>query len=171
MPRLILMRHAKAERPTDAPDDLSRRLVERGRRAAAEAAERMAAFGLSPTAALVSPSARTRETWESAKRAFDNPPIPEIVDALYESSVQTIWEAWRAAAADKPESITLIIGHNPGMQDLIARLLRQAHDGSEAARRMQEHLPTSGFAAFTIGGETLHAAGPALIGWGRLQGD
>src|SRR5438094_761470 len=65
MDRLILLRHAKAENDAPSGDDFDRPLAPRGRREAAAMAGQLAALGIRPDLALVSPSLRTRETWEA----------------------------------------------------------------------------------------------------------
>ena len=57
----------------------------------------------------------------------------------------------------------IIVGHNPGMGELVSMLVHQAHDGSKLARDFSGHFPTSAFAAFEIKGDLLRAAGPRLV--------
>jgi phosphohistidine phosphatase len=170
MRTLILLRHAKAVRPHEAPGDRSRGLTERGRREAAEAGAAIAALGVEPKIGLVSPATRTRETWEIASAAMPWRPQTVIVESLYGASPEMIWA--EAASAD-PEGAhgVVVVGHNPGLAELAALLVRESHSRSRAARSLAEHLPTSGFAAFTLSGGTLAAPGPNLIGWGRLKDD
>jgi phosphohistidine phosphatase len=170
MRTLILLRHSKAVRPHEAADDRSRGLTERGRREAAEAGAAIAELGHKPTIGLVSPSKRTRETWEIARAAMPWRPRTMISDALYGASSETIWAEALAAdpAGDKG---VIVVGHNPGLAELAALLVRESHVRSQPARSLMEHLPTSGFAAFTLAGAALSAPGPNLIGWGRLRDD
>ena len=62
MRTLILMRHAKAVKASEAPSDETRGLTGRGERDAAEPRGALAGFGLAPQLALVSSARRTRET-------------------------------------------------------------------------------------------------------------
>ena len=64
MRRLILLRHAKSDRPPGIVD-LDRPLNDRGKRAAPQMGAYLAAEGLIPEAVVVSPAKRTRETWEA----------------------------------------------------------------------------------------------------------
>jgi phosphohistidine phosphatase len=57
----------------------------------------------------------------------------------------------------------VVVGHNPGLGELVSTLVHQAHDGSKLARDLSGHFPTSAFAAFEIRGDLLRAAGPRLI--------
>lgn len=157
MRTLILFRHAKAVRPHEAESDRARGLTGRGRREAAAAGAAMEDAGLKPTLALVSNSQRTRETAEHGLQNFALETRYE--DALYHASPEGVWDAFSASDA---ESI-VIVGHNPGLGELVSMLVHQAHDGSKLAREFSGHFPTSAFAAFEIRGDLLHAAGPTLI--------
>ena len=168
MQSLILFRHAKAERPHEAPNDRARRLTERGRREAAEAGSAIDALEIRPVVALVSTAVRTRETWEIGQAELSWKPRIRLTDALYGAGPEAIWQEAAQAVGEDETGGVIVVGHNPGLHELVARLLRQARDSSRAARLMIEHLPTSGFAAFSLTGPTLIAAGPTLIGWGRL---
>jgi phosphohistidine phosphatase SixA len=57
----------------------------------------------------------------------------------------------------------VIVGHNPGMGELVSMLVHQAHDNSKLAREFSGHFPTAAFAAFEIKGDLLRAAGSRLI--------
>ena len=93
MDRLILMRHAKAERRSASGDDFDRPLTEDGRRDAAMVGLALAKDGLAPTLALVSAAQRTVETWETMRgscpkaraqvlRSLYNATPMEVLDAL-----------------------------------------------------------------------------------------
>jgi phosphohistidine phosphatase len=170
MRTLVLLRHSKAVRPHEADTDRVRGLTERGRREAAEAGEAIAKLGIAPKIGLVSPSRRTRETWDIASAAMPWRPRTVILDALYSAGPETIWEEAIEADPDGAEGV-IVVGHNPGLAELASLLVRESHTRSKAARSLMEHLATSGFAAFQLAGETLAAPGPNLIGWGRLRED
>lgn len=166
MRTLILLRHAKAVRPSEAPSDKARGLTERGRRDAASAGAAIEDHGLKPGLALVSTATRTRETAEHALQGFKLE--TRFEEGLYHASTSAIWDAFAGADAES----VVFVGHNPGVGELAALLISQAHDGSRTGRDFSEHFPTSAFVAFEIRGELLHAAGPKLIGaWKPLRGD
>lgn len=157
MRTLVLFRHAKAVRAHEAPDDKARALTGRGRREAEEAGAAMANAGLKPTLALVSTSKRTRETAEHALAAFQLE--SRFEEALYHAAPEGVWDAFESTDADS----VVIVGHNPGLGELVSMLVHQAHDGSRVARDLVGHLPTAAFAAFEIRGDLMRAAGPRLI--------
>jgi phosphohistidine phosphatase len=168
MQSLILLRHAKAVRPHEASNDRARGLTERGRREAAEAGAAIESLRVRPAVALVSATARTRETWEIARTELSWEPRVLLTDAIYAAEAEAIWrEAAEAVGADETGG-AIVVAHTPCLPYLGGRLRRPARDNSRAARLMAEHLPTSGFAAFVLSGSTLAAAGPTLVGWGRL---
>jgi phosphohistidine phosphatase len=157
MRSLILFRHAKAVRPHEAESDKARGLTGRGRREAALAGAAMEEAGLKPTLALVSTAQRTRETAEHGLANFKLE--TQFEEALYHAEPESIWDAFTASEADS----VVIVGHNPGIGELAAMLVHQAHDGSRMARDLAGHFPTAAFAAFDVRGELLTAAGPTLL--------
>ena len=166
MRTLILLRHAKAVRAHEADSDEERGLTGRGRRDAAAAGAAMTAAGLKPGAALVSTSERTRQTAEHGLAGFALETFFE--DALYHAAPESIWDAFSASDAES----VVIVGHNPGIGDLVSMLVQQSHDGSKLARDLSGHFPTAAFAAFEIKGELMRAAGSTLIAaWKPDRGD
>lgn len=155
MRRLILFRHAKAERSQPGESDRARALIERGRKDAARMGAYMASHALTPDRVLVSPAVRTQETWKSASAAFGSAPGAATLDRLYDASEHTIF----AAIKDMPASAhtLLVIGHNPGLHEL-ARLLIASGD-IEAREQLMEKLPTSGLVIIDF----------AMDVWGRLH--
>lgn len=166
MRTLILMRHAKAVRPAEAESDKARGLTSRGRRDAAAAGAAMEDAGLKPQTALVSTAERTRETAAHGLQNFRLETRYE--EALYHASPDSLWDAFSADDADS----VVIVGHNPGVGELVSMLVAQAHDGSKLARDFSGHFPTAAFAAFEVRGSLLQAAGPRLIAaWKPVRKD
>lgn len=157
MRTLILMRHAKAVRPHEADSDKARGLTGRGRRDSESAGAAIEDAGLKPTLALVSTSQRTRETAEFGLQNFALE--TQFDEALYHAAPESIWDAFNASDAES----VVVIGHNPGMGELVSKLVHQAHDGSKLAREFGGHFPTAAFAAFEIKGDLMRAAGPRLL--------
>jgi phosphohistidine phosphatase len=137
--RLMLLRHAKAEKAESGMRDRDRRLNARGREDAAQIAAHMVAHALRPDRVLVSSAQRTRETWERMVSAFAATPPVGFEDRLYESGTETILTAIKAT--DRSASPLLVIGHNPGLYDT-ARLLLAPRGGD--AHALDDGLPTAG---------------------------
>ena len=142
--RLLLVRHAKTEQ--GAPD-VSRALTERGRRDAREIGRWLAANDVVPDAVIVSPSVRTRQTWQVAGEELAAAPPVKADQRIYDNSVGDLL----AVARDTDDSVqTLaIVGHNPSMHGVAIGLLGGA-DG-EAAEQLRE-LPTATVAVFVFDG-------------------
>jgi phosphohistidine phosphatase len=131
VPRLILLRHAKAE--AHHADDHARVLAERGR-ADARAVQPLMTE-LAPDLAVVSTSARTRETWE----LVDPGGVPAVFDdRVYEASVEDL----REVLGELTASCALLVGHNPSVERLAWEL--EANDDTSSGMR------TCGVAVFEV---------------------
>jgi phosphohistidine phosphatase len=142
MRRLLLFRHAKAERSEPGMRDQSRVLIDRGRKDAAAIGAYMASHGLVPDRVVVSPAARSQETWQYASNAFDHTLSSNLAEQLYDATAHTILEVIKATPA--VAHTLLVIGHNPGLQELAVMLV--ASGDIETRERLGEKFPTSGLA-------------------------
>jgi len=140
MRRLLLLRHAKAERTVPGAADQERNLVERGRSDAGKIGLYMASHGLVPDRVLLSTALRCRQTWACAAAAFRPPPAAAASAALYNATPQALLAAVQEAPA--AARTLLVLGHNPGLHEL-ALLLIAAGDVDER-ERLREKLPTCG---------------------------
>ncbi|MCJ2014398.1 SixA phosphatase family protein [Methylobacterium sp. J-076] len=160
MRRLILLRHAKSDRPAGVRD-LERPLNKRGKRAAPVVGERIAGEGLRPDLALVSPSQRTRETWAAIKGALGDPP-EKTVPEIYEAAAGDILGAIRAAPDGA--GTLIVVGHNPGLGDLAVTLAGEGPRGLRAL--LASEFPTAAFAVLAFEAESW---GAIKAGQGRLE--
>ncbi|MGH6666031.1 MAG: SixA phosphatase family protein [Pseudolabrys sp.] len=140
MRRLLLLRHAKAERAEPGQHDRARGLIERGRKDAARIGAYMAGHGLIPDRVVLSPSARTQETWKNAAAAFKPAPAAMSAERLYNATPHDIVGVIKDAPA--AAHTVMLIGHNPGLHE--AALLLIASGDIDARERLREKLPTSG---------------------------
>ena len=147
MDRLILLRHGKAEPDSDSGDDFDRRLAPRGVQESADMGARLADMGFLPQVALVSPAARAKATWEAAQAAFPNAET-RFLDHLYHADSETIRRA--AEEAGETASTVMMVGHNPGMQELTIRLLQEGAAPSGLIGKAQRNFPTAAAAVFLI---------------------
>jgi phosphohistidine phosphatase len=161
MRRLLLLRHAKAERLQSGGRDHDRILAKRGRGDAAAVGAYLVRHKLVPDRALVSTSARTRETWALAAAAFAKAPRAEFEGSIYEASPEAILKAIKAT--DPAAKMLIVVGHNPGMQQLADTLI--ASGDIEARQRLLEEFPTAAFAMISFAAENwdgVHADGGRL---------
>ncbi len=122
MKRIIIMRHAKSDWAAGAGSDHERPLNHRGKREAPLVGAALRASGLAPQRVLSSDSARTRETWERMADQLDGAEV--TFDAkLYLAGIDVV----RAALADLDEATktVLVLGHNPGWEDMVTELARR----------------------------------------------
>jgi len=139
MRRLLLLRHAKTERPQPGERDHDRKLTERGRADAPIIGAYMAHHRVVPDIALVSPATRAEQTWALMATAFRKSPRVVMEQRLYNAAAETLIEI--ITATDDARTV-LIVGHNPGMQDLAVQLI--ASGDVETRERIKEKLPTCG---------------------------
>ncbi len=122
MKRLLLLRHAKAVPATDPLVDITRSLAERGERDARRIGERLREQRLHPTLILTSPAARALQTAQIVASAIDYPHERIALERrLYLAEPAAIVEI--IAAQDAALETLLVVGHNPGLTDLVHRLL------------------------------------------------
>jgi phosphohistidine phosphatase len=121
MPRLLLLRHGKSAWP-DGMDDLERPLAKRGREASRRMGRYLADEELVPDLALVSPARRTQETWTLAKDQLGDVPM-RSEPRIYEAPPDRLLTVVKGAEPDI--STLILVGHNPGMQELVQLLLGQ----------------------------------------------
>jgi phosphohistidine phosphatase len=149
MDRLILLRHGKAEADSISGDDFDRRLAPRGIRESAQMAAQLADMGFKPDLALVSPAARARGTWESAVDAFSGAET-RFDDQLYHADSGRIRRV--AETAGQGVGTVIVVGHNPGLQELTVRLLMEGSAPSSLIARAQRNFPTAAAAVFLFDG-------------------
>jgi phosphohistidine phosphatase len=143
---LVLIRHAKSDYPGGVAD-ADRPLSARGERDAAAAAQWLAAAYPVVDEVAVSPARRAQQTWSV---------IGAAVDATTVRTDPRVYEDWgvelrRVVAELNPASESaIIVGHNPGIEDLAATLAGRALTSAKA--RMTHKYPTSGIAIVNIEG-------------------
>ena len=144
MKRLLLLRHAKAER--GGADDLKRVLEKRGVKDSASMGRFLREDVYIPELILSSPSTRTRQTLEHLLPELGGEPRVEYLTELYLAEPEVILSLIRRAP-DKTGSL-MIVGHNPGLEQCalalasvpLERKLRKRYDA------MDEKFPTCALA-------------------------
>ena len=140
MRRLLLLRHAKTETAEPGRDDRARVLVERGRKEAAQIGAYMASHALVPDRVIVSPAARSQETWKHMAAAMRPAPSVGTLEQIYDATPEDIAAAIAATPADIRS--LLIVGHNPGLHEAALALI--AAGNIDARELLRENLPTAG---------------------------
>ena len=153
MRTIILLRHAKSSWSDPTVADIDRPLAPRGERASRLIAEYLRRKKIRPALVLCSPALRTRQTLEAIEPALGKGSTVELVPELYAASERELLERLRAL----PTSVAsvLLIGHNPGLQELALVLASPSVD-----RDKLEHFPTAALATFVVDRDSWAALGP-----------
>jgi phosphohistidine phosphatase len=144
---LVVLRHAKSAWPEGVPDH-ERPLAPRGRRDAPAAGRALAEAGLLPDLALCSTAVRARQTWELACAQWDTPPPVRFDAGVYAADVPELL----AAVRDAPDEVAtlLLVGHNPGLEELVLDLAGDGLDDTLAEVGVK--FPTSAIAVLAFRG-------------------
>lgn len=143
---LLLLRHAKSDWSVDM-DDFSRPLKKRGRRAAKRVGRWLYEQRLIPDAILCSPAERTLATAQRVCRQLDIDESAISYDPrIYEANAQTLLSVLKACG---PAQRVLLVGHNPGLEDLLLKLIPHSITLSANGKC----LPTAALAHLAVEGE------------------
>lgn len=158
---LILMRHGKAQRPSEGMLDIERKLTEAGKRSLA--ATLPTSLGLMPRSGArievwSSPAARAEQTARILVKACRQCGIEtdrdlKLVDVLWNQDADAFVETVRQSEADA----VIAVGHNPFIEELTYRLSGSRID-----------FATGGLAAISLSSETTGADGavhPGRLLW------
>ena len=144
MKLLYLLRHGKSSWEDTGLPDHDRPLAGRGRRAANAIARHLSEKGISPELVLCSTARRARETLDRIQPALGSPAVLVERD-LYAAPAPALLGRLRNVP-DAVESV-MLIGHNPGLQDLALDLARP----SPTARELATKYPTAALATLGFG--------------------
>ncbi len=149
MKTLFLLRHAKSSWDDPALSDFDRPLNRRGRATAPLVGQYLAEHNLAPSLILCSAARRTRETLALLLPALAGEMVIRIEQNLYEAGPETLLARVQRAPPETPS--ILVIGHNPGLEELAADLLADGPAGD--IQRLAEKFPTAALAViqFRVG--------------------
>ena len=107
----------------------------------------LADLGFLPDVVLVSPAMRTRETWAAIE-----PSLPKakarFEDELYHADSGAVRHA--AAHAGAKVGTVMVVGHNPGLQELTVQLLAEGSAPPSLIARATREFPTAAAAVFLL---------------------
>ena len=141
---LILLRHAKAV--ASSSDDFARDLTAEGRAAAQRAGASFLQSDLVPDLAIVSPSARTRQTFEALQAACGTPIASRFSQTLYNATERQIRDDVRDLAGRAIR--VMVVGHNPGIME--AALALASRDAGANLAKLRERFPPCAYAVLTF---------------------
>ncbi|MFE5892927.1 SixA phosphatase family protein [Streptomyces sp. NPDC056462] len=153
--RLVVLRHAKSAWPEGVADH-ERPLAPRGLRDAPVAGRMLAEADCLPDLALCSTAVRARATWELAASQWGTPPPVRHDPRLYAADVPDLLAVTQEVSAEV--ETLLLVGHNPGLEDLVLDLAGDDLDG--ALDEVRTKFPTSAIAVLAWHGTTWRALTP-----------
>lgn len=161
--RLLLLRHAKSDWSGKSADH-ERPLSSRGRRAVPRVGAYMRAKGYEPALVLCSTAERTKQTLQLLLPAFSASPKIHYDRALYLAEWPQLLAQIRSAPAAAP---LLLVGHNPGVEQLAIALALQPQSAAERGRleKLAQKFPTAALAVLDFDIPDWREAKPGI---GRL---
>ena len=133
MRTLYLLRHAKSSWKDSSLADFERPLKGRGREAAEAMGRFLSSKKVNLSILISSPSIRTRQTVEIVQKHAKLGVEPQFDQRIYEASLSTLVQIVSEIPEDKKAA--MLVGHNPGMEELLALLVRD-----------NRHMPTCALA-------------------------
>ena len=143
MKRLTLLRHAKSGDDGMVARDFDRPLNAKGRRAARAIGRHMRDQALRFDAVLASPAMRVAETLQEVEAVYGLGLDPHWDKQLYLATPDELLDAVHGAPAEA-ESV-LLVGHNPGLEQLVLRLVPDT-TGDGARGEVEIKYPTASLA-------------------------
>ncbi len=147
MKRLILFRHGKSDWSSAATRDFDRPINERGQQGSRVMGKWLRRNNIGFDRILASPAVRVAETIEEAAPEWGSATLPEWDRRIYLASSVTLMDVLRDTDGD-PAAI-LMVGHNPGMEDLIFDLVPDSPPDDLRAR-VEEKFPTAAIAVIDM---------------------
>jgi phosphohistidine phosphatase len=131
MKTLLVLRHAKSSWNDAALDDHERPLNKRGQRDAPRMGELVREYGLIPDVVISSDAVRARLTAEAVAAAARYTGNILLDPHLYMASPADILPLLQRVRENA--ATVMIVGHNPGLEALVAQLTGERHDLPTAA--------------------------------------
>lgn len=147
MKTLLILRHAKSSWDNDQLADFDRPLNKRGRRQAPQMGQLLTEQGLGIDLVVSSTARRARETAEAVMAASGFDGEVRYSKAFYEAPPVTYLASLNALSDDY--DCVLVVGHNPGLQALVA-LLTGRDEAFPTAALAQIALPIDSWSAFGV---------------------
>lgn len=149
MKTLTLLRHAKSGWDDPVARDFDRPLNAKGKRAAVMVGRHMRSLGLTFDHAIASPAVRVSETLEQIESGYGRTIAPTLDRRVYLASAATLLDVVHGFPAEAESA--LLVGHNPGLEDLVLLLVA---DGADPLRdAVEDKYPTASIAELQFEGD------------------
>jgi phosphohistidine phosphatase len=143
MRRLTVLRHAKSSWGDKDLDDFNRPLNDRGWKSARRIGKEMKRRKMRFDFAVASPAARVRETIDGLVETYGSPTFPIHFDSrVYMATAPDLIKVVREIPSHA--KAVLLVGHNPGLEQLIVALAKDDRSGLRA--RVADKYPTGALA-------------------------
>jgi phosphohistidine phosphatase len=145
---LTLLRHAKSDWDDPAQRDFDRGLNGRGRRAAALIGRHLRSGGAVFDSVVASPAVRVVETLAQVELGYGRPLEAAWDRRIYLASAVTLLDV----VQELPAAVAhvLLVGHNPGLEDLALWLVPESDDPRRVA--LEAKYPTATIAEIMFEG-------------------
>lgn len=153
MKTLLLLRHAKSDWSEAGVPDIARTLNQRGEKAAPAMGGYARKKHIRPDLILCSPAERARQTAALLIEAARFIAELRFDERIYEANWSRLLEI--VQQLDDTATTVLLVGHNPGMEDLLLNLTG-----------VNRHMATAAFARIELSVESWNEAAP---GCGQLD--
>ncbi len=147
MKKLVLLRHGKSDWSDPASRDFDRPINQRGAAGSQVVGKWIAQHGLQFDLLLASPAVRVVETIEQAAPFWGQEIEPHWDRRIYLASSVTLMDVLRDAE-NNPDTV-LMVGHNPGLEDLIFDLVPENPECAMRAR-VEDRFPTAAIAVIEL---------------------
>jgi phosphohistidine phosphatase len=164
MKTLLLLRHAKSSSNDPSLGDFDRPLNQSGLEAAAIVGREMRKRKLQPDLVLSSPAKRAKQTAQIVIESARLTAELRFDELIYEASAQRLLEI--VSQIEEPANTAMLVGHNPGCEDLLEVLTGE-----------DRHLPTATVARIELNVDRWSEAGTGVgsLDWvvaaKKLEGD
>ncbi len=138
---LWILRHGKSDWAEPGMADVDRPLAPRGIRASERMGRHLASLDRPIDEIRCSSACRTRETLERLQEGYGAALEATLDEALYLASAGQLLD--QVHALGDASRTALLIGHNPGLEDLAAFLVGSG--SADAAKRLSRGLKTATF--------------------------
>jgi phosphohistidine phosphatase len=156
MKTLYVLRHGQAAPESEASTDHDRQLTRRGQAEVQRAALALAGRPSLPSLILSSSAARACRTAELCRSAYAKGAELSIVDDLYLAGPDSYLAAL-AARGQPHHGVAMVVGHNPGLEQLVQQLTDRS-----------EHLATASLVEIELPIEAWSELSGGQAGPGRL---
>jgi phosphohistidine phosphatase len=163
MKTLLLLRHAKSSWKDESGTDFDRPLNERGKRDAPAVGHVLRERNLRPDLVICSSAKRARKTAVKALEASGYEVELRLLEDLYLASPEAYFK--EIAKVSDTLSCVMCVGHNPGLEELVAQLTSR-----------HQALPTAALAHIEVAIEfwreiNSHSKGKLVSLWRPAEGD